>query len=142
MINKFRANRAPALLTRLAQMFFRLQTNEKTTLCYSAYSRFDSKMETFGISKSQICAVLIQHPRLKSFRVIGGFFKIPLNLFLTIFSPINPNLFISNYILHNLTCKNKTCNGRHERARCGGGATCGALLLRALNFVGSEGDFF
>ena len=46
MVNKFRANRTPSLLTRLAQMFFRLQTNEKTTLCYSVHSRLGSNMAT------------------------------------------------------------------------------------------------
>ena len=41
-----RANRAPSLLTRLAQMFFRLQANEKTALCYSAHSHLGSNMAT------------------------------------------------------------------------------------------------
>ena len=44
--NLYRANRAPSLLTRLTQMFFRLQTNEKTTLCYSVHSHSGSNMAT------------------------------------------------------------------------------------------------
>ena len=95
-------------------MFLCFQESKETAPCYSVHSRFDSKMATLGISKSQIfelpansekivmcCLILIkQHDlreiyfqkRFKSFGVIGGFFKIPLNLFLTIFSPIYPNL--------------------------------------------------
>ena len=59
--NLDRATRAPALLTRLAQMFLRLQANEKTALCYSAHSRFDTKMATLGISKSQILRMYEQN---------------------------------------------------------------------------------
>ena len=121
-------------------MFLCFQKNKETAPCYFAHSRFDSKMSIVCISKldfsrclfyteknhqcqfiDTICAVLIQHLRLKSFGVIGGFFKIPLNLFSTIFSPLNPNLVskkttrVSGFLLpnFNIQARNKVLQKEH-----------------------------
>ena len=51
-------------------MFFRLQTNEKTTLCYSAYSRFDTKMATH----KSVGTDVLDGPRIRINLRRGGVF--------------------------------------------------------------------